>query len=457
MRLVSKMKFMTLNFTLVFLFNSSFAQESPPHYKSDIDFGAGTVISTFLDLRVVNGQFKITSPKNADRRVLGAKAKLGRLLGKLPKKGIFVTIKGVQKNDSLFGDAAVPVFGRLKFRGIAKNETLSGELLNKEGVFVGKLEGVYSKEDRIDFKNLHPNIIKTVEENIYSKQALQTGEWKTFENKMEKLCNVAHDDIEVYIGFSILAHKLPFTHLYLLIGQDSITTDEPANKPKSVVFEEKNDSTAYLQIKNFVSSDEELAATLPRIVNNPAYKNLIIDLRDNGGGGVGPAFELAKYIATEDMEIGYFPTNKLSYSEYQPEVFKTLAERQPRTTDELGQELLKSPGVKLIFKKPTNPVFAGKIYILTNGNTGSTCEPIVYTLKKNKKATIIGEKTAGAMLAALPFVVSGKYMLLLPVADFYTHDGIRLDKVGVEPDIKVKSEDALKKALDVISGVDIRN
>ena len=72
-------------------------------------------------------------------------------------------------------------------------------------------------------------------------------------------------------------------------------------------------------------------------------------------------------------------------------------------------------------------------------------------LKNNKKATIIGERTYGGMLAASAFPVSGKYSLMLPVADFYTYDGVRLDKVGVSPDIEVKSEDALNKALEIIA------
>jgi len=42
-------------------------------------------------------------------------------------------------------------------------------------------------------------------------------------------------------------------------------------------------------------------------------------------------------------------------------------------------------------------------------------------------------------------------MLMLPIADFYTYDGVRLDKVGVAPDIVVKSDDALAKALEMIN------
>lgn len=453
MRSSTKLKFIVLNFVLIFLSDSSFAQNNQGHFKSELDFGGGTVISTFLDVSVAQDQFTITSPKNADVRMVGGtKAKLGRLLGKLPKKGIIVTIKGTQKKDSLFGDTKIPMFGKLKFRGVVKNERLSGELLNNTGTFIGTVHGVNSTEDRIIYNELPPKIIKTIQDNIYSKSVLQTKEWKKFEKEIEKLCNDAQDDIELFFGFSMLAPKLPFTHLYLLIAQDTDDNEETVSPQKSVVFEEKNSTTAYLKIKNFSSSQEELAAILPKIVENPTFKNLIIDLRNNGGGGVGPAFELAKYIVTEDMEVGYFPTKKLNYSGYQPELFKTLPELQPKSTEELGNELRTSPGVKLIFKKPTNPVFTGKIYVLANGNTGSTCEPMVYALKKNKKATIIGEKTAGAMLAASSFVVSGKYLLMLPVADFYTHDGVRLDKVGVEPDINVKSEDAEKKAMEMIGG-----
>lgn len=448
----TKMKFAVLNLALILLFNSSFAQKNPAHFKSDMDFGNGTVISTFLDLAITRDQFTITSPENADVRMMGGKAKLGRLLGKLPKKGSIVTITGTQRKDSLFGHTKIPMFGTLTFKGMVKNEILSGELLNDNGTSIGTLHGVHTTEDRISYNGLYPKIVKTIQDNIYSKDVLKTEAWKTFKKDLESLCNKAHDDIELYFGFSMLAPKLPFTHLYLLIAQEDTTDNaETVSTTKSVVFEEKNGTTAYLKIKNFITSTDELAAILPKIVANTAFKNLIIDLRDNGGGGVGPAFELAKYIVTEDMEVGYFPTNKLNYSGYQPELFKTLPELQPKSTEELGNELKTSPGVKLIFKKPINPVFTGNIYVLTNGNTGSTCEPIVYALKNKKKATIIGSKTYGGMLAASPFTVSGKYMLMLPIADFYTYDGIRLDKVGVTPDIEVKPEEALNKALEMIS------
>lgn len=448
-------KFMILNFVLFSLFKTTFAQDNPMHFKTDIDFGGGTVISTFLDLNKDKDQFTMTSPKNADIRMLGGKARLGRMMRKLPKKGIIVRITGVQKADSLTGKTNMPMFGRLNFRGVVQNQTLSGELLNADGATIGTLKGKVSSENKNNYVSLSRELISTVQENIYSKQVLQDKEWKKFEKKLTKLCGKAHDDIEVFFGFSLMTSKLPFTHLNLLVSEQSESeseSEEPLAANKSVIFEVKNDSTVYLKIKNFTASAEELEAVLPGIVANKGYKHLIIDLRDNGGGGVGPAFALAKYIVREDLEVGYFLTNKLNYSGYQPELFRTLPEVQPKSTEAFGKELCIVPGVKLVFKKPENPVFTGKLYVLTNGYTGSTCEPIVYSLKNSKMATVIGEKTYGGMLAAFPFYVQKKFMLLLPIADFYTYDGVRLDKVGVEPDIEVKSEDALTKALEVIQG-----
>ena len=71
-------------------------------------------------------------------------------------------------------------------------------------------------------------------------------------------------------------------------------------------------------------------------------------------------------------------------------------------------------------------------------------------MKEKKIATIVGKNTAGAMLSGAFFNLDTKYKLFLPIADFYTFDGIRLDKLGVKPDIETLSEEALNKALEMI-------
>lgn len=96
--------------------------------------------------------------------------------------------------------------------------------------------------------------------------------------------------------------------------------------------------------------------------------------------------------------------------------------------------------------------YKGNLYILTNKRTASTCEPLVYGLKQNKRATIVGERTAGAMLNGERFELQDKFNLWMPTADYYTVDGNKIDKTGVEPHIAVMSDAALDKALEIING-----
>lgn len=446
---------LTITIALLFFSITSIAQQNDNIWKSEIDFDSGITFSTFLKFENEDNDFIITSPKNADVRMFGGfKARLGRLLGKSPKKGIIITISGEQKGDSLYGSTKIPVIGQLKFNGIITDNILDGQL-TQDNIIIGSLKGVKSSENRKNYSHLLPKILNITENNIYSKKNLQTKEWNKHQKKLENLFNKAQDDIELFLGFNMLSSSLSFSHYNLYVGSldDENETEDTENTQETastIIFEEKSDNTAYLKIKNFSSSKKDLSEIFPKIVENN-YQNLIIDLRDNGGGGIDAAFEFAKHIVKEDIEVGYFVTNKLDYSEFMPNLFETLPELQPLSTYEFGQFLRKEKGAKLIFKKPSNETYSGNLYILINKNTGSTCEPIAYVLKKKGMATLIGENTAGAMLAASPFKVSEKYILSLPIADFYTFDGNRLEGNGVKPNIETDSEDALKKVMEIIN------
>ncbi len=442
-------------FILIILFvSTSFAQQNQTILKSDIEIGDGYMLTTFLKVDQANDQIIFSSPKNADARLFGGfKARLGRMLGKSPKKGILLTIDSKQTGDSLKGTIKLPVFGKLKFKGQYKNGILTGEMIKNDTVHIGNIKGIQSQEESIDYSCLFPKIIEITENNIYSKSVLQTDTWKKYQKQLKKMLNNVQDDIELFIGFNTLSPKPPFSHYDLLLletKEEDNSTENPEKREATVIYEKKNESTGYLKIKNFSTSKKELSDILPRVVNeNPEY--LIIDLQDNSGGGVEAAFEFAKYITGSSIEIGYFVTNKLQYADFDIELFNELPIAEPQTTNEFIETLKNGKGAKLMFTNSGTPVYNGNIFILTNGNTASTCEPIVYVLKESKRATIIGEKTAGAMLSATYFDISGKYKLVLPIADFYTHDGVRLDRTGVTPNIETTSENALDKALSLIN------
>lgn len=434
--------------------SSVFAQNNKSgNYKTEINFGSGFDLTTFLKVKQKDNKIILTSPRNSDVRLVGFfKAKMGRLLGKSPRKGILVKINTILKKDSLSGYIVTSLFNnKLQLKGELKNGLLTG-MIYKGKKIVGNIQGEKSEQKKINYSHLSPIIIKLTEQNLFSKEFLKSDKWTKYKNELKNKLNKIHDDIELYIAFKMLSSKLPFSHYYLIM-QEELNEDKNKKtaqiKEKTVVYEKKNENTGYLKIKNFSSSQKELSIILPKILKAKP-SNLIIDLRDNPGGGIEAAFEFGKYFMKNTTEIGFFVTNKLQYSEFDYKLFKILPKVTPQSTEEFIAYLKQEKGARLVFDKPNFPTFSGHLYVLINGNTGSTCEPIVYVLKKSKTATIVGEKTAGAMLSGTFFDVSGKYKLFLPIADFYTYDGIRLEGVGVTSDIITKSDDALSKTLTLI-------
>ncbi len=438
---MKKQHFLTIIFLSLSIF--SLSQEK---YKTDIKIHEGFSFTTFLDLNIVQNQFTLTSSKDADKRAIGGfKSTAGRMLGKIPKKGILVTLNGIQKKDSLIGNAKVPVLGNLKFIGILRGNKISGNLLKNDNTIIANLNGIQTEETKIHYEHLYPKILKITQDNIYSKDVLQTKEWNEFKTKLERLSKDAVDDIEFFIGFDLLSQNLTFSHYNLIIQEDEIERSKDTKIENTVIFEEKTPETAYVKIKNFSSSQKEIAEIFPKISANKNYKNLIVDLRGNSGGGLEAAFEFGKHILNQETEVGYFVTNKFNKKD-----FSELSITKATRTSDFVEELKNGKGAKMIIPKSDNDIFLGKLYVLTDSKTASTCEPIVYVLKNTRRATIIGSNTAGAMLSAAPFEISGKYKLILPLADFYTYDNIRLDQIGVAPNIETEPVNALIKALELI-------
>jgi carboxyl-terminal processing protease len=79
------------------------------------------------------------------------------------------------------------------------------------------------------------------------------------------------------------------------------------------------------------------------------------------------------------------------------------------------------------------------VVLLTNNGTRSGKEVLTYGFKKNGYGEVVGEPTAGALLAARAFLLSDGSLLILAVNDVAV-DGERLEGKGVVPTIEVPFE-----------------
>jgi C-terminal processing protease CtpA/Prc len=80
--------------------------------------------------------------------------------------------------------------------------------------------------------------------------------------------------------------------------------------------------------------------------------------------------------------------------------------------------------------------------------TASACEPLIDRFKQQDIATLVGSRSNGSMLSGSTFRINENYTAFLPIADYQTAEGYRIDQVGVEPDIEVNPQEALDYVLE---------
>lgn len=141
------------------------------------------------------------------------------------------------------------------------------------------------------------------------------------------------------------------------------------------------------------------------IRRNSGKKALIIDLRGNTGGLLGPLYALSGMLTDDKIDIGTM-------------IYK------------VGRE-------PMIARSMKNN-FTGKLVFLVDRYTISAGEIFAGAVQDNKRALIIGEKTAGEALPAISVALPTGGVMLYPIANFKTTTGRLLEGVGVVPDVTVE-------------------
>ncbi len=87
-----------------------------------------------------------------------------------------------------------------------------------------------------------------------------------------------------------------------------------------------------------------------------------------------------------------------------------------------------------------SPSWAKPVTLLVDGGSRSGKEIIAYAFRKHGIGKVVGTRTAGAVLGGRPFVLSDGSVLYLAVNDVLLDGDVRLEGVGVEPDVVVERE-----------------
>lgn len=206
---------------------------------------------------------------------------------------------------------------------------------------------------------------------------------------------------------------------------------------------------------------------------NKVGRHVVLQVRREANGPVkdvtvepewidpGDAFDAAlrdsaRIIEANGRRIGYVRVWSYAGDRYQQSLEEVLSEGKLKDVDALIWDLRDGwggahPRYLSVFN-PYGPTLAltgrnGKsnlvgyrwhkpVAVLVNGGTRSGKEVLAYGFKKNGFGHVIGERTAGALLAGTAFLLSDGSLLILAVEDAAV-DGERVEGKGIDPTVEV--------------------
>jgi C-terminal processing protease CtpA/Prc len=260
------------------------------------------------------------------------------------------------------------------------------------------------------------------------KQRLQNKEYDKITNSREFAMKLTEDlqavsrDKHLRVRFSY--DKIPVRQDRREPSKEEIENDLRFMRQVNYGFEKierLQGNIGYVDLRGFLdpeSGAETVAAAMNFIGNTDA---LIFDLRQNGGGDPAMVALICSYLFGE-----------------KPVHLNSLYWRKGDKTEEFW----------------TKATVAGKrygetkdVYVLTSNRTFSGAEEFSYNLKNLKRATIIGETTGGGAHPGSMYRINDHFGAFVPIGRAVSPiTKTNWEGTGVEPDVKVPKELALKTA-----------
>jgi len=250
-------------------------------------------------------------------------------------------------------------------------------------------------------------------------------------------------------------------------------TRRPFSTVRKDEFKMLNNATGYLKINTFDRAynskviDEYMKDAVKA-------KNLVVDLRFNGGGAVFNLQHFAGYFVDPKLKLGYM-LDRSSLTK-----FKKGENREPANLAEL------TPFANPMIMTPTKAdlQFKGNLIVLINAGTGSASEIFTAAMRdlygkktvdkdgnittdtSNVSVTVIGSKSAGAVLFSTFTDASNGFALQIPIADYLTPSAGRLEGNPIVPDVLAEDpkillpsvpDKAIEAALAIVERIRLRD
>jgi retinol-binding protein 3 len=202
-------------------------------------------------------------------------------------------------------------------------------------------------------------------------------------------------------------------------GERRMPSDNQMQEP--IAFKILNENIGYLKLDVFDDQPIFFDKIDEVFAEASKTKSLIIDLRSCRGGSP----------TAENYVISYFFNKETQFS--------SIFQRQSNAETEQTFLLVKTNSKKYV-NKP--------VYILTGEQTFSSAENFAYDMQTLRRATIVGVKTKGGANPGREFSLGHSFYAFIPTGRSYSYlTKTNWEGVGIQPDILVKEDMALEKAL----------
>lgn len=181
-----------------------------------------------------------------------------------------------------------------------------------------------------------------------------------------------------------------------------------------VISEKLDSNIGYLEVTSF---DEDTAQNFKakyEELKSQGITSLIIDLRNNGGGLVDQALQIADYIVPKGKDLLV-------------------------TVDKDKNEKIEKSKEDVLIDMP--------IVVLVNENSASSSEILAGALKDLNEATIVGTTTYGKGVIQQLLTLKSGAGLKVTVEEYYTPNRTKINGVGIEPNEKVELPETVSNHL----------
>lgn len=197
-----------------------------------------------------------------------------------------------------------------------------------------------------------------------------------------------------------------------------------------------------------------------KVLKENNIKNLVIDVRSNGGGNAGLSTLLTKYLIDKKFKLAdtlYAVTRNGSYNKYIKRYWLIRMAFPFITRKGADGQYHFIHFERHYYKPKRSDHFDGSVYILTGGNSFSATTLFAKALKGQKNVTILGEETGGGSYGNTAWIIPDVELpnthirFRLPLFRLIMDKEAIAAARGVMPDIEV-----VPTGEDVRNGVDAK-